>query len=401
MFMTARRFLVDAGIVAVLAGLTAAMAGMLLAPADEIAIAQKLGGAATWHTELTRWWTATGIGMGAMLVRSRLPLVALAATGAMTLVHLRSPYFSLVPLDFAAPIALYTVADTTRRWLSYSVLAGSVGCAFLPRLLGYPVFYFGGWRGGSLAPPVVMGLAWLLGDRARTRRAYLEQARQRAQDLERQRDQQAEIAAAAERARIARDLHDAVAHGLSIVVIQAQAAAGAMEKRPVVARAALASIVSTGRESLAEMRRLLGLTRPDGPDLVPLPGLGDLPALVERVRAAGLPAELTVTGDGADLPTGVGLSAYRIAQESLTNTLKHAGPSATVAVDVHCGPEAVELTVTDTGKGSGGPPDERRGMGLRGMRERVAMLGGTLHAGDAPDGGFRVRARLPVRIERA
>jgi hypothetical protein len=143
----------------------------------------------------------------------------------------------------------------------------------------------------------------------------------------------------------------------------------------------------------------LGLTRPDGPDgpeLAPLPGLADLPGLVERVRAAGLPVRVQVSGQPAELPTGVGLSAYRIAQEALTNVLKHAGSSATVDIEVRCGPEAVELTVADTGAGAGGTPQEWRGSGLRGMRERAAMLGGTLSAGDRTDGGFQVRAHLPI-----
>lgn len=196
-------------------------------------------------------------------------------------------------------------------------------------------------------------------------------------------------------------MHDAVAHGLAIVVIQAQAASGAMEKRPATAQAALASIVDTGRESLAEMRRLLGLTRPDGPELAPLPGLRDLPALAERVRAAGLPVSLQVVGDTGPVPVSVGLCVYRIVQEALTNALKHAGEEATVEVTLHCGGNRIEATVRDTGRGAGGEADERRGNGLRGMRERVAMLGGSLTAGDAPGGGFQVCAELPAGDHRS
>jgi signal transduction histidine kinase len=144
------------------------------------------------------------------------------------------------------------------------------------------------------------------------------------------------------------------------------------------------------------MRRLLGLDRPDETEFAPLPGAADLPALAARVRAAGLPVDLRVRGDLTALPTGVGLSAYRIVQEALTNALKHAGPQATVHIDVCHQSGAVELTVADTGRGSGGTPDELRGNGLRGMRERVALLGGTFAAGDVAGGGFRVRARLPL-----
>jgi signal transduction histidine kinase len=123
--------------------------------------------------------------------------------------------------------------------------------------------------------------------------------------------------------------------------------------------------------------------------------LADLPALVERVRGTGHSVTLRQSGDPADAPAGVGLSAYRIAQEGLTNALKHAGPEAAVDITVHCGRKEVELIIADTGPGAGGPPDERRGNGLRGMRERVAMLGGSLTAGDRPTGGFQLIARLP------
>jgi signal transduction histidine kinase len=391
--MTLRRLTLDAGIVAALGVATYLTSKQLFTANPKLLIKY---GEAAWHADLSRWWVATVVGMAALVLRRRFPLVALAATGGMALAHFTSERPGVTPLDAAAPIALYTVANAPlRRVLSYAALVVSVGCALLPKLLALPAGYFGVW-GWSLVPPVAMAVAWLLGDRARTRRLYLEQVTARARDLERDRDRQAELAAAAERARIARDLHDVVAHGLSIVVIQAQAAAGAMEKRPATARAALASIVATGRDSLAEMRRLLGLSRPEGPELAPLPGLRDLPGLAERVRAAGLPVSLQVDGDAGAPPPGVGLCAYRIAQEALTNALRHAGPGATVDITLHCGPDKIELTVLDTGRGAGGEPDERQGNGLRGMRERVAMLGGTVTIGDAHDGGFQVRAELPL-----
>jgi signal transduction histidine kinase len=280
-----------------------------------------------WPGEVIRWSVASAFGMVAMLVRSWLPFVALTGAAAMTALHSMSPVLPFMPLDVAAAIALYTVAaGAVRRWLSYTALAVTFAAAFIPLLDSTSSVLDPAWAGGAFVPPTVVVFAWLFGDRSRTRRALMEQATQRAHDLERERDQQAELAAAAERARIARELHDAVAHGLSIIVIQAQAAAGAMERRPATARTALAAIVATGRDSLGEMRRLLGLTRPDGPELAPLPGLSDLTTLVERVRAAGLRVTVTETGPPTDLPTGVSLSAYRIAQEALTNALKHAGP---------------------------------------------------------------------------
>ncbi|HZN71612.1 MAG TPA: histidine kinase [Micromonosporaceae bacterium] len=399
--MMLRRLAVDAAVVAALVLATVAYEDQWHVIArDQLEIAKmaaELGVPANfWRTELIRWMVASAVGLTAMLVRSRLPLVALAGATAMTVVHARSLVIPFMPVDVAAPIALFTVASgSVRRWVSYTALAVTFVCAFSPLLKPVKSSIQTTWGGGTFVPPTVVAFAWLFGDRSRTRRALMEQATQRARDLERERDQQAELAAAAERARIARELHDAVAHGLSIIVIQAQAAAGAMERRPATARTALSAIVATGRDSLGEMRRLLGLTRPDGPELAPLPGLGDLPTLVERVRATGLPVDLKETGQRTELPTGLALSAYRVVQEALTNALKHAGSGATVEITVHYGHDSIEVTVADTGPGAGGPPDERRGNGLRGMRERVAMLGGTLHAADREAGGFQVTARLP------
>jgi signal transduction histidine kinase len=243
-----------------------------------------------------------------------------------------------------------------------------------------------------------MLLAWLVGDRERTRRLYLHEATERAEDAERERDQAAELAAAAERARIARDIHDSVAHSLSIIVIQAQAAAGAMKRRPDTARTAIASIVTTGRDSLSDMRRLVGLSRAGEPELAPLPGLADVPALVERVRTAGVSVLLDMPDVAPGLPTAVGVSAYRIVQESLTNVLKHGGANAAVDITIRCVDHSLQVTVRDHGRGSA-PGAERVGNGLRGMRERAAMLGGLLTAGNAEGGGFRVYAELPYTVE--
>jgi signal transduction histidine kinase len=401
--MNIRRLAVDAGIVAVLAMTTAAYLrrsdSWSYFTLDAAGIA-KLG-RARWHAELTRWWVPTVVGMSMMLLRSRLPVVAVAGSAAMAVVHLTSPLIPPLPVDAAAPIALYTLAaGPTSRRVSYLALAGTLCLSLVPALYPYLV-KTGTLAGNPLGPPAAVVLSWLFGDRSRARQ---ELAARRARDLERERDQQADIATAAERARIARELHDAVAHGLSIIVIQAQAGAGALEKRPVATRtaddataqAALAAIETTGRDSLTEMRRLLGLDRADGAGLAPLPGTADLPALVARVSATGLRVHLAVSGDLSALPTGVGLSAYRIIQEALTNALKHAGPQATVHIAVCRLADAVDLTVADTGYGAGGPPDELRGNGLRGMRERVALLGGTITVGDHPGGGFQVRAHLPL-----
>jgi signal transduction histidine kinase len=229
---------------------------------------------------------------------------------------------------------------------------------------------------------------WLLGVFVRARRHEAALAA-RSAALERQ----AEQAVAAERARIARELHDIVAHHLSVVVLQA---AGARASgRP--ADGALKKIERSGREALTEMRRLLAVLREprDEPGRYPQPGVGQLPALAESVRAAGLTVDLVVDSDGGALPAAVDVSAYRIVQEALTNVLKHAGP-AHAEVAVGCADGAVTIEVTDDGAGIAASGAETGGQGLTGMRERVAIFGGELRAGPRPGGGYAVRARLPL-----
>jgi signal transduction histidine kinase len=204
---------------------------------------------------------------------------------------------------------------------------------------------------------------------------------------------QAEQAAAAERARIAWELHDIVAHHLSVIVLQAAGArASGKPAGPV-----LEKIEHSGRQALAETRRLLGVLRDPGEEagLAPQPGIGDLDALVTSVQAAGLPVNLVIDGDRAALPAAVDVSVYRIVQEALTNVLKHAGP-ARADVTVGCAEEAVTIEVMDNGGGEPGNQAPAGGHGLAGMRERVAVFGGELRAGPQPGGGFAVRARLPL-----
>jgi signal transduction histidine kinase len=220
--------------------------------------------------------------------------------------------------------------------------------------------------------------------------------------LERERERAEHAAVAEERGRIARELHDVVAHGVSVIAIQADAAEAALERDPELARAPLRTIRASAKEAMTEMRRLLGVLREDddGGELLPQPGLGLLGELVEHARAAGVDVTLTTDGEPRPLAPGLDLSAYRIVQEGLTNVRKHAA-GAPARVTVTWAPRELGLEVRDAGPGAGAVNGTGGGgHGLVGMRERVRMHGGELHAGPAPEGGFAVRARLPTE-ERA
>ena len=214
-------------------------------------------------------------------------------------------------------------------------------------------------------------------------------------ELEEQRELQAQAAVAVERGRIARELHDVVAHNVSMIVVQAGGAGRVLHGEQPDVRNALEVIAATGRETVDEMRTLLGVLRSDdGPSaLKPQPGLADLEQLIGGVREAGLPVTLRIEGVPRPLPAALDLSAYRIVQEALTNTVKHAGP-ACAQVTVRYEDGQVALEITDTGRGPDNGPGT--GHGLVGMRERAAMLGGDLEAAPTDGGGFTVRARLPL-----
>jgi signal transduction histidine kinase len=242
---------------------------------------------------------------------------------------------------------------------------------------------------------LVLGIAWLVGRDLRRRRRQAEGLRTRAALAEREREERARLAVSEERARIARELHDVVAHSVSVMVVQAQAGPRLVGD-PEQTTAAFRSIEGSGREALVELRRLLGILRtPDEQAAVgPQPGLGSLGLLVDQVREAGLPVAVHVEGEEVTLPRGIDLSAYRIVQEALTNALKHAG-TARAEIVLRYGPSALELEVADDGRGAHAGVNGS-GQGLIGMRERAALYGGTLRAGTRPGGGYEVRARLPL-----
>ncbi|MEV4143242.1 sensor histidine kinase [Amycolatopsis sp. NPDC049691] len=252
-----------------------------------------------------------------------------------------------------------------------------------------------------------IALCWTLGEFVGARRAYDVEVEARLHLLETERDQATRIAVAEERGRIARELHDVVAHAVSVMVVQADGASYAIESNPELAQRALQTISETGRGALGELRRLLDVLRSDDADgepRVPQPDAHAIADLADRMRTAGVPVELE-TDDLGDLPAGVSLGIYRIVQESLTNTLKHAGRGATASVRVHRTGDLVEVLVSDDGAGrvpqlAGSAQRLPGGNGLIGMRERAHVYGGTLDVGPAPGGGWQVRAALPVRLDK-
>jgi signal transduction histidine kinase len=362
---------------------------------------------------------------GTVVVRRRFPAgayaVALAIGIAQVIVGI-GPTYTDSPLqptgaDAGILVLLYTVAARRPRRIS------------LPALVACIVVFAAAvarWNPGhaarahlvqfTLVTVVIYAVApltaWVLGDSMASRRARLAALRERAVRAEQERDAQAQIAAAAERARIARELHDVIAHNLSVMVAQADGGAYVFDATPERSRQALAQIGCIGRQALSEMSSLLGILRtgPEEPPLAPAPAAAAIADLVAQAREAGLQVSHTVEGGVRPLAEGLSLAAYRIAQEALTNVRKHAGPEAAAEVTVRYGPDELLVSVTDDGRGTAGPPpgslprysaqtvrpEGHAGHGLNGMQERAALYGGTVRAGARPGGGFEVTARLPL-----
>jgi len=284
-----------------------------------------------------------------------------------------------VYLPIGAALSLYTVAAHRER--SIAIRAG------LATLLALAAPMMLNRRFPSAIPnAILLALFWTAG-------AYLGELRGRAVRAEREREAEARRAVAEEQARIARELHDVIAHNVTVMVVQAAAGSDVFDANPEPAREALGTIAVTGRQALAELRRLLSAAGAGGEALAPQPGLAQLDALAGQIRAAGLTVELRVEGEPFALPSGTDLSAYRIVQEALTNTLKHAAASKATVL-IRYGRDEVALEVHDDGSGPAG--DGSGGRGIIGMRERAALYGGGLAAGPVPNGGFAVHAIFPI-----
>ena len=322
-----------------------------------------------------------------LLLRRRAPLIAFAgvAVGAISAGGVL-PY----PCIGAALIAGYALAAYDRRWwLSLAVVCATgvvVAIVYPGPLPPVPA---------AFSPFILLLVPWLAGNGVRLHAARADTSESRAQRLEAERDD-AERRLLMERTRIARELHDVVAHSVSVMVVQAGAARQVVRSKPDRAVEALLAVEQSGRDAMGELRHLLGLLAEPGElPLAPQPGLDGVGTLVDRVRAAGLPVELDVRAPWRRLPPGVDLAAYRVVQEALTNALKHSGCAPT-RVTIDHDADGLRIDVVDDGDAGHASGGDGTGQGLAGMRERVALYGGTLDAGPRPGGGYAVRAWLPI-----
>jgi signal transduction histidine kinase len=335
----------------------------------------------------------------APVLRRRSPEAAVAVGLATGVAYAAAQYpVALTPVVL---LSIYTAGESlaptrSRIVLAAAVLMGLVGTSLSPGPTDVGV-------------PTLLVAAWLLGNHLGSRRAYTADLERKNSELEQARTELAQRAVIDERLRIARELHDVVAHHMGVVAIQAGTGRMVADDDPAAARDALATIETTTRSALVEMRRMLGMLRGSGDagpgPLSPAPGLGDLDALVADVVRSGVTVDVRVDGDRSDVPAGVDLAAYRIVQEALTNVIKHAGRSRATVV-VRYAPDSVTVEVDDDGPDrahvhppqDSGPEQASAGHGLLGMRERVALYHGDLDAGPGPLGGFHVSARLPFGV---
>lgn len=359
----------------------------------------------------------------ALVWRRRYPFYSTVAVYLVALLHLKFGPPVILPTDLLVAWSLRSVTVYGPVWASNLALAGAgVGTVFVS---------WGQSTGATVLTAAAFTIAWVTGWVQKTYQLTADTRADREQRLEIERAQQTRLAAAAERARISREMHDIVAHSLSVMIAQADGGRYAAPNDPAAAALALDTIAETGRATLTDMRRLLGVLRTDPEPLTtapnplpgrrgwfgrptkaapavhlpqmspspsptgPLPAVNDIGSLVAQMRTSGMRVSLVRIGKSRHLPPGTGLTLYRIAQESLTNVLKHAGPNPEVTVVLHWLPSSVVLEITDDGRGAAAD-SASSGHGLLGMRERAAMFAGEVSAGPRPGGGFRVRASLPT-----
>jgi signal transduction histidine kinase len=347
----------------------------------------------------TPWFAvpAVAIVVSALLGRRRFPFMAPVSVwllaAALSFVDGRLVVFSVsvYAAGMAAAFLLGNLADAVQARVGLAVVLG--GAAIV-------VYNDPEHAAGELIfVPVLFAIAWLAGFAARERAAQAEAAEERATHAEREREENARRAVFEERVRIARELHDVVAHHVSMMGVQAGAARVVIDRDRAKAKEALSAIESSSRQAVAELHRLLGFLRQAGDrdDLAPQPGLGQLPRLAASMSESDLAVEVSIEGDTRSLPPTVDVSAYRIVQEALTNTLKHAGASR-ADVHVRYWPDELEVEIVDDGRPNGASSSASGGLGLIGMRERAALHGGQLSAGPAAGGGFTVRVKLRTPV---
>ncbi|GLY91562.1 sensor histidine kinase [Actinoallomurus iriomotensis] len=335
-----------------------------------------------------------------LTLRRRMPVPVMAFTLAGNVLLTALGYVPTLGAGLACLVALYTVAS--HRGLGTSLPVGVLALVVYVVSLAVQGRTF--WQ--SVSNTVLFAGAWLIGRSLRLRRAYLDELEARARRLEQAREADSRAARAEERSRIARELHDVVAHHVSVMTVQAGAARRILHRDPESVQDALSTIEQMGRTALGEMRRLVGVLRteaePARSELSPQPGVGDVNGLVEQLRETGLQVQLWIEGESRSLSPGVDLAAFRLVQEALTNTLKHAGPQARAWVRIQYADRQLEIEVEDDGRGLvaglGRPGGGGNGHGLMGMRERVALYGGDLRIGPRSGGGFEVRARFPLEV---
>ena len=319
--------------------------------------------------------------------RRRQPLLAVSIQ--VVVVAAGLPFWPDLAERFPVSVSMLLVAYSTgaysrARLASLGVVAGGSVTLAVATVHGGTGFSF-----------LLLDLAWLIGNFIRAERRNHALTVERAQQLEREQETARRAAAAEERGRIAREMHDMIAHSVSVMTVQAEAAQRVMSKQPEAAVEAMRAVSASGHQTLAELRRLLGLLGEHETDsLGPQPGLAEVPSLVDRVRSAGLPVELHLEGEPRSLPPGLDLTAYRVVQEALTNALKHSGHAQTKVV-IRYGEEDIRIEVQDVGRPGWRASAPGGGRGLVGMRERVAMYGGEMEASPEPR-GFGVRVRLPL-----